>query len=47
MQGCQNAVEDTFSAPLLVVPEDGGVRRQVFRQVTPVAAVLELIEDTD
>jgi len=45
MQCCQDAVEHTIGSPLFVVPEDGGIRRQVFGQVTPVAAVFELIED--
>lgn len=45
MQRCQNLVENTFWPPLFVVPEDGGVGGQVFRQVTPVTAVFELIEN--
>lgn len=45
MQRCQNAVKDTIRAPLFVMPENGGVGRQVFGQITLIAAVLELIED--
>ena len=28
------------------MPEDGGVRRQVFRQIAPITTILQLIEDT-
>jgi len=45
MQCCQYGAENTLRPPLFVVPEDGGVRWQVFRQVAPIAAVFELIED--
>lgn len=45
MKCLENLVESSSFPPLLVVPEHGGVRGQISRQVTPVTAILELVED--
>jgi hypothetical protein len=45
MQSRHDSFQYPFSTPLFVMPEDGGVRGQVFGQITPIAAILELIED--
>lgn len=45
MERIPDGVNYPIGTPLLVVPEHCGVGRQVLRQVTPITAILELIED--
>ena len=45
MENWQNLLKDPRRSPLFVVPENRGIRRKIFWEVTPVTGILELIKN--
>ena len=45
MQHRHQALQGAVFAPLLVVPVNRRIRRQIFRQVGPITTILEAVKD--